>query len=154
VSLSSVGLYTSVFGIGTIVGGLVGGPLLRKAGERSSLLLAIAVTSLVTFAMALAPSAGLLWAIVFVFGLAFGYYETVYFAMGMEYSNPRIAAFMFAFIMAVGNIGIGLGQPLAGILVDTIGFRSMFASFGAVHLIALPLVFLIFRIRTTAVAKA
>jgi PAT family beta-lactamase induction signal transducer AmpG len=153
VSLSSVGLYTSVFGIGTIVGGLVGGPLLRKAGERSSLLLAIAVTSLVTFAMALAPSAGLLWVIVFVFGLAFGYYETVYFAMGMEYSNPRIAAFMFAFIMAVGNIGIGLGQPLAGILVDTVGFRSMFGAFGAVHLLALPLVFLIFRIRRTAVAK-
>jgi len=154
VSLSSVGLYTSVFGIGTIVGGLVGGRLLRKAGERSSLLLAIAVTSIITFAMAMAPSAGLLWAIVFVFGLAFGYYETVYFAMGMEYSNPRIAAFMFAFIMAVGNIGIGLGQPLAGILVDTVGFRSMFGAFGAVHLLALPLVFLIFRIRKTARAKA
>ncbi len=154
VSLSSVGLYTSVFGIGTIVGGLVGGPLLRKAGERSSLLLAIAGTSIITFAMAMAPSAGLLWAIVFVFGLAFGYYETVYFAMGMEYSNPRIAAFMFAFIMAVGNIGIGLGQPLAGILVDTVGFRSMFGVFGAVHLLALPLVFLIFRIRKTAKAKA
>ncbi len=154
VSLAAVGLYTSVFGIGTIVGGLAGGPLMRKAGERTSLVLAVAVTSLVTFALAVAPSAGMLWAVVFLFGLAFGYYETVYFAMGMEYSNPRIAAFMFAFIMAVGNIGIGLGQPLAGVLVDTVGFRSMFAAFGAVHLIALPLVFLIFALRKKAAAKA
>lgn len=150
VSLSSVGLYTSVFGIGTIAGGLAGGPLLRKAGERTGLFLAVAGTSLVTFALAIAPSAGLLWAVVFLFGLAFGYYETVYFALGMEYSDPRIAAFMFAFIMAVGNIGIGLGQPLAGILVDRIGFRPMFGVFGALHLIALPLIFLIFVLRKAA----
>jgi PAT family beta-lactamase induction signal transducer AmpG len=88
-----------------------------------------------------------MWAVVFLFGFAFGYYETVYFALGMDFSDPRIAAFMFAFIMAVGNIGIAAGQPLAGSLVDSVGFRPMFAIFAAVHLLALPVVFAIFRLR-------
>jgi len=147
ISLGTVGLYTSVFGIGTVFGGLVGGPLMKKIGERTSVLAALLMTSGVTYFLALAPSPGLMWGIVFLFGLAFGYYETVYFAMGMDFSDPRIAAFMFAFIMAVGNIGIGVGQPLAGSLVDAIGFRPMFATFATIHLLALPVVFTIFRLR-------
>ncbi len=147
ISLGIVGLYTSTFGVGTIFGGLIGGPLMKKIGQKASVLAAMLVTSAVTFALALAPSGGITWAIVFLFGFAFGYYETVYFAMGMDFSDPRIAAFMFAFIMAVGNIGIGVGQPLAGTLVDSLGFRPMFAIFAAVHLLALPVVFAIFRLK-------
>jgi MFS transporter, PAT family, beta-lactamase induction signal transducer AmpG len=147
ISLATVGLYTSVFGIGTVLGGIIGGPLMRKIGERSSLLVALLLTSAVTFILAITPSAGLMWAVVFLFGFAFGYYETVYFAIGMEISDPRIAAFMFAVIMAVGNFGIAGGQPLAGVLVDSLGFRAMFLIFAAVHLLALPLVFAIFKNR-------
>jgi PAT family beta-lactamase induction signal transducer AmpG len=154
ISLGTVGLYTSVFGIGTILGGLIGGPLMKKIGERSSILAALLITSAVTFILAVTPSAGLMWAVVFLFGFAFGYYETVYCALGMDFSDPRIAAFMFAFIMAVGNIGIAAGQPLAGSLVDSVGFRPMFAIFATVHLLALPVVFAIFRLRKKAVAEA
>ena len=151
ISLATVGLYTSVFGIGTVLGGIIGGPLMRKIGERSSLLAALLLTSAVTFILAITPSAGLMWAVVFLFGFAFGYYETVYFAIGMDISDPRIAAFMFAVIMAVGNFGIAGGQPLAGVLVDSLGFRPMFLIFAAVHLLALPLVFAIFKNRQKAV---
>jgi PAT family beta-lactamase induction signal transducer AmpG len=147
ISLGTVGLYTSVFGIGTIFGGVIGGPFIKKIGERASVLAALLITSAVTYTLAIAPSAGLMWVIVFLFGFAFGYYETIYFAMGMDFSDPRIAAFMFAFIMAVGNIGIGIGQPLAGSLVDTVGFQPMFAVFATVHLLALPIVFALFRRR-------
>ncbi|NMC14521.1 MAG: MFS transporter [Chloroflexi bacterium] len=154
ISLEMVGLYTSVFGIGTIVGGLVGGPLMKKIGQRLSVLTALFITSIVTFTMAAAPSGGVMWIIVFLFGFAFGYYETVYFAMGMDFSDPRIAAFMFAVIMAVGNIGIGIGQPLAGSLVDLVGFRMMFAIFGVIHLLALPIVFAIFRLKKLSTMEA
>ncbi len=130
ISLGTVGLYTSVFGIGTILGGVIGGPLMKKVGERASVLTALIGTAVVTFVLAVTPSAGLMWAVVFLFGFAFGYYETVYFAMGMDFSDPRIAAFMFSIIMAVGNIGIGLGQPLAGALVDGVGFRPCSPSSG------------------------
>jgi PAT family beta-lactamase induction signal transducer AmpG len=150
IPLDRVGLYTSVFGIGTVLGGLVGGPLMRKFGERNSVLAALLITSAVTFVLALTTSAWVMWAIVFLFGFAFGYYETVYFALGMAFSDPRIAAFMFSVIMAVGNFGIAGGQPLAGILVDSLGFQAMFMIFAAIHLLALPLTFAIFRLRKQA----
>jgi PAT family beta-lactamase induction signal transducer AmpG len=150
IGLSRVSVYTSVFGVGTACGGLIGGPLMRRIGQKRSVIAALVLTAATTALMAVVSSAGLMWALVFVFGLAFGYYETVYFAMGMDFCDPRIAAFMFSIIMAVGNIGIGAGQPIAGILVDALGFRPMFAIFAAVHLLALPVIFAIFGRRFAA----
>ncbi|MBN1120705.1 MAG: MFS transporter [Anaerolineae bacterium] len=147
ISLDAVGVYMSVFGVGTVVGAVIGGPLVKQIGRRNSLLAALILTSAVTAVMAITPSAGIAWAAVALFGIAFGYYETIYFAMGMDFSHPRIAAFMFSVLMAVGNFGIAAGQPLAGVLVDGIGFRWMFAVFAVVNLIALPVVFAIFNLR-------
>ncbi len=147
IPLNGVGVYLSVFGVGTVLGAVVGGPLMKRIGRRNSILAALILTAAVTAAMALVPSAGLAWVVVFVFGVAFGYYETVYFAMGMDFCDPRIAAFMFSIIMAVGNIGIGLGAPLAGSLVDNMGFKAMFWIFAAVHVVSLPVVFGIFKLR-------
>ncbi len=153
VSLDSVGVYLSVFGIGAVLGAVVGGPLMKRIGRRNSILAALLLTTIVTAALALVPSAGLAWVVVFVFGVAFGYYETVYMAMGMDFSDPRIAAFMFSIIMAVGNIGIGLGQPLAGVLVDGMGFKAMFLILAVVHVLSLPLVFGIFKVRKEGIPQ-
>jgi PAT family beta-lactamase induction signal transducer AmpG len=145
ISLSTVGLYTAVFGIGTVCGGILGGSLMKKLGRRGSLLTAVLVTAAATFLMAVTASPLLMWGVVFFIGFVFGDYETVYFAMGMDFADPRIAAFMFSVTMAVGNIGIALGSSLAGVLVDSMGFIWMFVIFGMVHLITLPLVFSIFK---------
>lgn len=147
ISLATVGIYTSVFGVGTILGGVIGGPLMRKVGEKKSIYAAIILTAIVTYALALIPSAGFLWVVVFLFGFAFGYYETIYFAMGMDFADPRIAAFMFSIIMAVGNFGIAAGQPLAGTLVEKMGFQPMFLVFASIHLLAVPVVYLIFKLK-------
>lgn len=147
VSLSMVGLYTAVYGIGTVVGGLTGGPLMKKIGERSSLIAALSITTAVTLLLAIAPSATFMWVCVFLFGVAFGYYSTVYFALGMDFADPRIAAFMFSVIMAVGNFAIAAGSALAGGLVEAVGFRAMFFIFAGVHVLVLPIVFAIFKLR-------
>jgi predicted MFS family arabinose efflux permease len=57
---------------------------------------------------------------------------------------------MFAIIMAVGNIGIGLGQPLAGALVDGLGFSGLFLVLALVNLASFPLIPFIFRRRQLA----
>lgn len=150
VTLNTVGLYTAVYGLGSIVGGVVGGPLMRKFGERNSLLLALAITTAVTVFLAVAPSAGIMWAVVFLFGICFGYYSTIYFALGMEYADQRIAAFMFAVIMAMGNIGISLGSALSGALVDAFSFRPTFFVFAAIHLLVLPMILVLFKMRQKA----
>ena len=79
------------------------------------------------------------WILVFMFGLAFGYYETVYFAISMEKTDPRIAASMFAILMAIANIGTGIGLPLSGLFSDLIGFRWTFLVIAMLNLLAIPL---------------
>jgi PAT family beta-lactamase induction signal transducer AmpG len=111
------------------------------------LLLALLLTSGAVLGFALLPSPAVAWGVVALFGLAFGFYETVYMAMGMGFSDPRIAAFTFSLIMAVGNTGIALGQPLSGVLVDEVGFRWMFAVLAGLNLATLPLVFALFSLR-------
>lgn len=124
VPLGRVGLYASVFGIGTVIGGLVGGPVSGRLGQHTSLLVALLLTSATVIGFAVLPSPAVGWVVVLLFGLAFGSCETVYMAIGTGFSDPRIAASTFSLIMAVGNIGIGLGQPLSGALADAVGFRS------------------------------
>jgi len=147
VPLGRVGLYISVFGIGTVIGGLGGGPVARHLRQRTSLLVALLLTSATVVGFAVLPSPEVGWGVVLLFGLAFGFYETVYMAMGMGFADPRIAAFTFSLIMAVGNIGIGLGQPLSGALVDMVGFRWTFAVLAGINLATLPLVFAIFHLK-------
>ncbi len=78
VNLGRVGLYTSVFGVGTVTGGLLGGPLTKRVGRRTSTVIALLLPSATVSSLALLPSAELGWAVVFLFGVAFGCYETVY----------------------------------------------------------------------------
>ncbi len=152
ISLERVGLYTSLFGVGAVVGGLAGGPMTDRLGRRASVVLALAVTSASLLALVVSSSAVVAIVAVLLFGIAFGYYETVYMAVGMDFADPRIAATMFAIIMAVGNIGIGAGQPLAGVLVDSVGFQWLFIILCLVNLATLPLVPIIFKGREKAAA--
>ncbi len=85
--------------------------------------------------------------------MGFGYYETVYFALSMDFSNPRIAATMFAVFMAIGNLGIAVGQSLAGVLVDNVGFRWTFVILALINLAVLPMIPAIFRKGKTILMK-
>jgi PAT family beta-lactamase induction signal transducer AmpG len=85
------------------------------------------------------------WPIVFLFGLAFGYHETVYFASSMDLTDPRIAASRFAILMAVANIGTGVGFAVSGQLVDIIGYQWIFVAIALLNLLALPPIPLNFR---------
>ncbi len=145
IPMIQVGMYTSLFGVGAVLGGFAGGPISDRLGRRLSVLLALLGTSVALLALALFISPALSAVAVLLFGVAFGFYETVYQAAGMDLSDPRIAATMFAVIMAVGNIGIGLGQPLAGVLVERAGFQTLFIVLGILNLATLPLVPLIFK---------
>jgi len=90
------------------------------------------------------------WPLVILFGIAFGYYETVYFAISMRATNPRIAASMFSILMAIANIGTGIGLAASGSLVDAIGYRWTFVIIAALNLLAVPLLSAIFQRRPIA----
>jgi PAT family beta-lactamase induction signal transducer AmpG len=139
IGLAAAGLYTTVWGVGTAIGGLTGGKLTDRVGQRRSVIGAAFATLLSVLALATILNPVMAWPLVFVFGLAFGYYETVYFALSMRCTDPRIAASMYAILMAVANIGTGVGLGLSGAAVDAIGYRATFGVFALLNLLVIPL---------------
>ncbi|MBM3138367.1 MAG: MFS transporter, partial [Chloroflexi bacterium] len=69
---------------------------------------------------------------------------TVYFAISMRVTDGRIAATMFSILMAVANIGTGIGLGVTGIMADKLGFRWSFVVIALLNLLALPLMGIIF----------
>ena len=146
ITLQQAGLYTTVWGMGVVLGGLAGGRLIDRIGQRRGTEIALFFSLISVLALALIPGPGFAWAIVAVFGLSYGTYQTVYYALAMHHTDQRIAASMYSIFMAVTNIGQGVGFAVAGGLADVpvVGFRWAFVVLGVLNLLALPLLPLIF----------
>ncbi len=147
ISVMMAGFFTTVWGIGVVVGGITGGPLTDRVGQRRAVEIALAISFVSVAIFSLTPTAAIAWPLVFIFGVAYGYYETVYFAISMQKSDPRIAASMFSILMAIANIGTGIGLPIAGLLAEGVGFRWTFAIIASLNLLAIPLLPAIFKNR-------
>ena len=145
INLQTAGFVTTVWGLGVVVGGLTGGWLTDRIGQRNSVILASLLSLAAIAALATISGVGAAYAFAALFGLAYGYYETVYFAISMNSTDPRIAASMFAILMAVANIGTAVGLGLAGSLVDTIGYRVTFLVLAGLNLLAFLLLPVIFK---------
>jgi PAT family beta-lactamase induction signal transducer AmpG len=88
-----------------------------------------------------------------VFGVAYGYYASVYAAVAMDFCDPHIAASMFAIFMMFVNIGTAAGQSVGGMLTERLGFMGMVLLMGAINLLNIPVVIGIFRGRSQEAAR-
>lgn len=154
ISLSQAGFITSIWGIGVVLGSVVGSWLMSHLDAKKATLtiLAMVSVSLILLAFMVLTSLGLPVAILLVvlYGLAYGSAQTVTFALCMRFVDQRIAASMFAILMAFTNIGQGIGLGLGGALSDAITFRWTFVAFAALNLLVLPFLPAIFRRRSAA----
>ena len=140
----AAGFYVSVWGIGVVIGGISGGRLVDRLGIRRATVTAAILALAAIGALAFITGSAIAWAIVPVFGLAYGYYETVYFATSMQRADRRIAASMFSILMAIANLGTGIGLGVTGVLVDAVDYRLTFGILAGLNLLALPLIPAIF----------
>ena len=62
----------------------------------------------------------------------------------MRFVDPRIAASMYAILMAFTNIGQGIGMYLSGMLADRLDFSMTFVFLFGVNLLILPLIQIVF----------
>jgi PAT family beta-lactamase induction signal transducer AmpG len=139
------GLYSAVWGLGIVAGGIVGGRGTDKLGHRRSVWLAMGISLVSILLFLIAPNPGAAFGIALAFGFAFGFYETVYFATSMARTDPRIAASMFSILMAIANIGTGIGLAVTGVMVDGLGYPWTFVIIAALNLLAMPLIPVVFR---------
>jgi MFS transporter, PAT family, beta-lactamase induction signal transducer AmpG len=151
ISLSQAGLITSIWGAGVVGGSFVGGWLMRRFRPKRALTIGVLLLSAALLALALlvAPPFGLPLAIALVvlFGVAYGAYQTKYFAVAMRFVDPRIAASMYAILMAFTNVGQGIGMYLSGALAELTGFSMTFLAFFGINLLLLPFLSLVFKSR-------
>mgnify|MGYP003681884132 CR=1 FL=1 len=157
ISLSEAGMITSLWSLGIVGGSFLGGWLMRKYQPKRALVIGVLLLSLslLTLAFLLTPQYGLTFGIflVILFGAAYGTYQTQYFASAMRFVDPRIAASMYAILMAFTNIGQGIGMYLSGALADLAGFSTTFVILIGLNLLILPLISLVFNNQTLAKEK-
>jgi predicted MFS family arabinose efflux permease len=144
ISYMIAGFFTAFWGVGVILGGLTGGRLSDKIGHRRSLLTALFLSLISILLLSVITGHQIAWPIVFFFGVSYGLYEAVYFAASMDMTDKRIAASMFAILMAVANAGSGIGMAVGGRLTDLIGYRWTFVFFAALNLLMIPLLPVVF----------
>ena len=144
ISLSTAGFITTIWGIGVVLGGIVGGGLVDRMGKRKAVQLSITIAFAGVLFLAIIPNTLLAWILVALFGIAYGTYQTVYFALAMNYTDQRIAASMFSILMAATNVAQGAGMALSGVLADGIGFRWTFAVLAGLNFLSVPLISIVF----------
>jgi PAT family beta-lactamase induction signal transducer AmpG len=145
INLSTAGLITTVWGIGCVAGALAGGSIMDRLGDRKALWVTVILLLPALALLALVKSLPLVWASAVFFGLAYGMGQAIYFALAMKYTQPTIAASMYSILMAVTNIGQGIGLGLGGGISKSLGFPAAFGIFAAC-LLLVPLFFpVIFR---------
>lgn len=149
VSLSQIGMITSLWGVGIVLGSMIASALMKKLPVKNSFLLMVAsiTVSLAALSIFVRARFGLELAIglVILYGIAYGLGQTITFALCMRVVDSRIAASMFAILMAFTNVGQGIGLALSGALADAAGFRVTLLVFAFLPFIALPLFPTLFR---------
>ena len=87
-----------------------------------------------------------------IFGVTYGVSQAVYFALAMKYTEPSIAASMYSILMAVTNIGQGIGLAVSGILAKSAGYPITFIVFGALIFLVVPFMPVLFKKEQAAAA--
>ncbi len=145
IDLSTAGLVTTVWGIGCVAGAMAGGLVMDRIGDKAALWISILSVFLAMLLLVTVPSLMFAYLVAIYFGMAYGASQAIYFALAMKYTQPSIAASMYAILMAVTNLGQGVGLALGGILADQFGFVVAFLLLGAAMFLILPFFPAIFR---------
>lgn len=137
IDLSTAGLITTVWGIGCVAGALAGGRVMDKLGNKKALALSVLLVVPAMMLLAAVNSLPMMWVVSIFFGIAYGLSQAIYFALAMKYTQPAIAASMFSILMAVTNVGQGIGLGIGGGVAKASGYPVTFLIFGGVMLLVL-----------------
>ena len=142
---TTIGAYGALRGVGAAIGALGGGLLIDRLGRRPSAFGALAAISIGAALIGFAPGVDMLLVIGVVWGIAWGFQETVFVALAMDLADARIAASMFAIMMAVSNIGTAIGEGVATGLTDNMRFAAIFWLLAGVNVVTFPIVWGLFK---------
>ncbi len=153
-----IGTYGALRGLGAVIGALGGGLFIDRIGRRPSAYGALIAITLLAALIGLAPGLNMVVALGILWGMAWGFQDTVFVALAMDLADARIAASMFAIMMALSNVGTAIGEGVATSLTDNIPFVAVFLLLAGINVLVIPIVWGLFRaapeITTRAAAPA
>jgi PAT family beta-lactamase induction signal transducer AmpG len=149
-----LGTYGALRGVGAAIGAVAGGLLIDRLGRRESTYGALVLISIAAALIGAARSVNALLALGVIWGIAWGFQETVFVALAMGVADTRIAASMFALMMALSNVGTAIGEGVATGLTDNIGFAAVFWLLAGINVIVFPIVWGMFRLAPHLAAPA
>ncbi|MBN2547944.1 MAG: MFS transporter [Anaerolineales bacterium] len=145
ISLSTAGLITTVWGVGCVAGAVGGGMVMDRIGNKAALWISILSVFATLAGLAFVNTLPQAFVMAVLFGMAYGASQAIYFALAMKYTQPTIAASMYSILMAVTNVGQGIGLGVGGVMAKGLGYVATFLIFGAAMFLILPFFGVVFR---------
>jgi MFS family permease len=135
-----VGRLGAIRNLGRAAGAALVPLLFSRIGRRATLIGGLVALAVSTAGQALAGGLGTAGILGFLFGLANGWDDAMFFVLAMEASDPRMAASTYALFMAASNVSIA-SSALFAKMVSALGgrYRPVLVLFSLLALAALPL---------------
>jgi PAT family beta-lactamase induction signal transducer AmpG len=127
------------------VGAIGSGLLLDKMSRKKSAYIAVLLISISAILIGISTALNFILVLGLIWGFAWGFQETVFVALAMDLSETRIAASMFAIMMALSNLGTAIGEGVATSLSDNLGFSTVFISLAVLNVLTLYILRRLFR---------
>jgi len=120
-------------GLSSIAGRLGTGAIADRLGAKRTLIAMLALQAALIPVYLLATTAGSLWALSLVFGLAYGGVMPLYAVITREYFGEAVMGTAYGWVFFISCIGMGLGSFAGGVIHDALGtYRGLFAGSFAV----------------------
>jgi MFS transporter, DHA1 family, inner membrane transport protein len=140
VSIPAVGLLTTAYALGMILGGPVLTVLTARTPRRPLVVGLVAVSVLGNLGSAVAPNHAVLLVARFASGLVVATFFAVAIATAAAVAPAGRQASAVARVTLGMNLGLVLGTPLGTVIGQQLGWRVTFVAVAAVTLVAVPLV--------------
>lgn len=140
-----IGQYGALRGFGAALGAIGSGLLLDKMSRKRSAYIAVFFISISAVLIGISTGLNMLLVLGVIWGFAWGFQETVFVALAMDLSVARIAASMFAIMMALSNLGTAIGEGVATSLSDNLGFSTVFVTLAVLNILTILILWRLFR---------
>ena len=141
VSLTLVGLVVGAQGLGMLIGDVPAGAVLRRVGQKWTMLLGIGGLTLSMLAMGLAPT---FWS-VFAFGITGGVSQALWWLARHAYlttatqsgARARLRGRTMSIFGGINRIGVFIGPFVGGFLANAYGLRAPFVLYALLAVVSL-----------------
>lgn len=144
--VTTLGQYGALRGVGAVIGAVAGGLLVDRMGRKRSAYGAAILIAIGAAIIGAATGINMLLVMGIFWGIAWGFQETIFVALAMDLTDARIAASMFAIMMALSNVGTAVGEGVATGLTDNISFSSIFWLLAAINILTLLILWRLFKV--------